>query len=589
VSGQQLSTSAFFWRLVRHAPGLFAGSSLTWGVYTLSTLVPGLLLQNLFNRLGPSSTDEKVALSVLALVMAVSLGRLFITYPAVRSQVTFQYTVAALLRENLLVNLLWPDRDGASRSAASGELVNHFRDDVDRLAQTPPVAMNLISGALFTVLALIVMARVDFGVTALIVLPLMAVFPVVGLIGRKVRRYRALNRAAATRVTDFLNGVFAAPQLIRVTGSVGPALVRLRSLNADRKRVAVRDETLGAVVPSVTVNISTVAAGLVLMLVADQLREGRFTIGDLALFDAYLYYCIQFAGQLGTFLTQYKQASVSLDRLTEAFGSSRQQLVATDRELLGRNPGVDGPLRSFELRQVSFCYPGSGRGIDAVDLEFAPRSVTVVVGPIGSGKSTLLHSALGLLAAQRGELCWNGRPLTDPADQLRAPRCAYTAQSPQLFTGTIRTNIMIGVSPDEEVLQRALHAAVLDDIDQFANGLDTLIGPRGMRLSGGQAQRVALARSFAREAELCVLDDVSSALDPATEDLLWQRVLGRPERTYLIAAHRPSVLRYATRLVELDQGRVVRAGLVEEVAAASPFVRELLTWHGKSHPVGEAR
>ena len=173
---------------------------------------------------------------------------------------------------------------------------------------------------------------------------------------------------------------------------------------------------------------------------------------------------------------------------------------------------------------------------------------------------TLLRATLGLLEPQSGELRWDGCRVEDPAAFLVRPRVAYTPQVPALLSGTLRENILLGLDAPAETLSRAVHRAALErDLAAFPDGLDTVVGTRGVRLSGGQALRAAAARMFVREASLLVLDDVSSALDVETETLLWERLFSLVERqgvTCLVVSHRPRVLRRADQVLALRDGRI---------------------------------
>ena len=155
-------------------------------------------------------------------------------------------------------------------------------------------------------------------------------------------------------------------------------------------------------------------------------------------------------------------------------------------------------------------------------------SFTVITGRIGSGKTTLLRTLLGLLPADAGEMRWNGARVANPTEFFQPPRCAYTAQVPRLFSDTLKDNLLLGL-PDAHVdLPAALRLAVMEpDLARMEHGLETLVGAKGVRLSGGQIQRAAAARMFVRDAELLVFDDLSSALDVETERTLWERLLQR--------------------------------------------------------------
>jgi ATP-binding cassette subfamily B protein len=211
-----------------------------------------------------------------------------------------------------------------------------------------------------------------------------------------------------------------------------------------------------------------------------------------------------------------------------------------------------------------------------VDLQLERGSFTVITGRIGSGKTTLLRALLGLLPAQAGEICWNGRLVQDPASFFRPPRCGYVPQVPRLFSDSLEHNILLGLVARESELSQAIHQAVLEsDLAGLENGLATLVGPRGVRLSGGQVQRVAAARAFVRQAELLVFDDVSSALDAETEAVLWERLDEQRDKTCLVVSHRHVALERADHILVLDEGRFVAQGMLAQVLANSPEMHRL--------------
>ncbi len=228
-------------------------------------------------------------------------------------------------------------------------------------------------------------------------------------------------------------------------------------------------------------------------------------------------------------------------------------------------------LEMLEVRGLSFRYPGSDGGISNVDLTLPRGSFTVVTGRIGAGKTTLLRALLGLVDADAGEIRWNGTVVADPASFFVPPRSAYTPQVPKLFSLTLRENLLLGIDESDEEVLAAIRAAALErDLSAMPDGLDTLVGPRGMRLSGGQIQRTAAARMFVRKPELLVFDDLSSALDVETEKTLWERLFERhADATALVVSHRRPALRRADQIVVMRGGAVEAVGDVGSLLAAS--------------------
>jgi ATP-binding cassette subfamily B protein len=195
-----------------------------------------------------------------------------------------------------------------------------------------------------------------------------------------------------------------------------------------------------------------------------------------------------------------------------------------------------------------------------------------------------------------GEIRWNGEVVEDPGAFFVPPRSAYTAQVPRLFSNSLRNNILMGLDADDETLMRAVRQAVLEaDLADLESGLDTQVGPKGVKLSGGQMQRTAAARMFVRDPELLVFDDLSSALDVETEQLLWRRMFdgrgaSRIAPTCLVVSHRRTVLERADQILLLEDGQLMAQGTLADLLETSEEMRSLyqdrtLQDEDKSFPV----
>jgi ATP-binding cassette subfamily B protein len=313
-----------------------------------------------------------------------------------------------------------------------------------------------------------------------------------------------------------------------------------------------------------------------------------FTVGDFALFVYYLGWITEFTTVFGMVLARYRQAGVSFGRMvTLLHGAAPSTLVRhSPTYLKGDLPALPPPsrhddrLQLLEVENLTYRYPGTMRGIEGARFTLRRGSFTVITGRIGAGKTTLLQTLLGLLPGDAGEIRWNGDPVENPATFFVPPRSAFTPQVPRLFSDTLRDNILLGVPADEQAIADALRLAVLErDLAESPRGLDTLIGARGVRLSGGQLQRAAAARMFVRDADLLVFDDLSSALDVETERVLWDRLFERRGPTVLAVSHRRAALRRADQIIVLAGGKVEAIGTLAALLARSSEMQRL--WHGE--------
>jgi ATP-binding cassette subfamily B protein len=527
---------------------------------------------------------------LLVVFVAIDLVRQLMFWLAISTWPYWWTASQTLLRTNVLRSLLCAPGPAASRlPATSGEAVNRFRDDVEDIVLFVDIVVDLTGDLVFAIIALTVLWHVDSSVTLVIILPLIVVVAVTRFLSDHIRAAYSAARRAAASVSELIGALFTGVLTLKVNGAEAAAVKRLRERNAVRRQLEVRARLLTDLLDSITASTADFSTGLVLLLIAPAMRRGELSVGDLALFTAYVGPLANLPRRIGRTLYRQRQASVAGERLARLLAEGQDVDDLTEpAPVYFREPPPPAPVPQRGPADRLVLLEGRGltashqsrRGIDGVDLRVERHSFTVVTGAVGSGKTTLLRAVLGLMPLESGELTWNGETVDDAGLVLVPPRAAYAAQVPRLWSATLAENLLLGW-PDGGTLDAALRLAALDgDVAVMPDGTETVVGPRGIRLSGGQLQRATVARALVRRPELLVVDDVSSALDVETERRLWDGLAGPDATTCLVVSHRRPVLARADRVVVLDRGRVVGDGPPAELLASCSEYRRL--WRAES-------
>jgi len=586
-------------RLMAYRPGLYAVNALLWMFVHAAFILPGLLVKAFFDALEGRPTAPGTTGTVLLLIAAFTLARIAHIYVSALVDILHRFTMSSLVRANSFLAIL--RLPGALPLAASPtEALDYIKEDAAQIEDSISWTLDVLGSAVFTIVALAVLVGIDALVTLIAFAPLVLVVAVAKRAEDRVGRYREAARSASEAATGAIGEAFGAVQAIKAAGAEEAALRHLSGLCETRKRRALADALFNQLLESIYHNTVGIGTGILLIAVSARIASRGFSLGDFSLFVFCLSFVSDYTTFWGGFLAHFQQTRVALERLMGLVrdASGLALVEATPLHIGGRGraghdvgapdsrsssrrglevePGPEpGPEPAALQVEGLSCLHDSGRGIHDLSFEVGAGEFVVVTGRIGSGKTTLLRALQGLLPS-KGAILLDGRAVADAAATFVPPTSAYTPQVPRLFSDSIAENIVLGLAAGDEALAEALREAVLEeDLAGMPEGLATRIGPRGLKLSGGQLQRTAAARMFLRRPRIYFIDDMSSALDVATEERLWRRFAESGPRTCLAVSHRRATLALADQVLVLAEGRIAARGRPGELLDSSEEFRRL--------------
>lgn len=580
------------WHVFRRDPAAWLIACTWWTLFHALPVLTGLALGRVLDEI--SGGDVTVPWAALAVLAGVEVARWSVFLCAVvqffGSWVGWQTRIRMALLDSLVTDAGPVD---GRLPGSPGEAVSRFRDDTQDIAWVLDVWLDVTGTGIGALLAVGVLATIDVRLAVTVALPALVVMALAHAFGSVLRRWRRAARTATARVTGFVGDTFGAIASVKATGAEAAVVRRFAALGHERAGHAARDEVGTQLLYTLSGATADLALALSLVVAAPSAARGELTVGDLGMiasFSAVVAGLPRFVGRLGAV---QRQADVSADRLARLLPEDRRTLVgvAGHHELrlraprgqpadagVGPVPGTDdpdlpyrhegdersrhpaqgdAPVSGLEVRRLT-VRRGGVVAVDDVDLTVGPGQLVAVTGQVGAGKTSLLRAVLGLVPSE-GTVRWDGEVVDVPSRLLVPPRVAYVPQVPRLFSEPLAESVLLGLPVGR--LPHALRLSRLErDVAAMPEGLATVVGSRGVRLSGGQVQRVAAARALARRPALLVVDDLSSALDAATEAELWEGLLAAADEdgtSVLVVTHRPAVLARADDVVRLEAGRRV--------------------------------
>ncbi len=524
--------------------------------YGLGFVIDEVVLPRFQSGVSDVSAYFTACLIVIGIGLLRAVGVVFRrSYAGVSHWSTSESLSKKLVRHVMNQPSMWHQRH------MTGDLVAGIGVDSDTAAQVLgplPFSTSVVLLVFLTSVWLVVI-DVPLGILALVVIPVLFALNL-GYQRRIDRHYDSAQEALGS-LSEAVHESFDGVMVVKAFGAERREQQRLAAISTKLKDARIKAVNARAVFEALVDGTPSMVNILLIVAGAYRVRSGSLSIGELSSF-IYLFTLLVFPLRIiGYLLSEIPHSSSGYKRVTEVLSEERDLDPRT--KFCKTSDGI-----SVQLADVAFKYPGTNDFVfEHVNVEIPSGSKVAVVGETGCGKSTLLKIIAGLLAPDSGSVAIQDR------------KCSIVFQEPFLFSGSIRFNVTLGKTASNEQVQSALWVSACDE---FISGLeereDTVVGERGVSLSGGQRQRVALARALAADSGVLLLDDTTSALDPATESLVIER-LGSVKRqiTTIMVASRPTTIRIADYVLFIHDGVVEPLSTHEDLLHSNVAYSKLMT------------
>lgn len=539
---------------------LAAGLAFLLGEQFISVSIP-LVLERAIDQAQVSSDraapDWTFLAHYAAVIVGLGLAQWGMAFGMRWHLAATSYRVERDIRQRYFAHLLTLPL-GYFQQARTGDLMARATNDVEAVQRYLSHGFRMFLSALLGFsLSMVAMCLYDWQLTLYALLPMPVMTVILRVVGGKVRtRYRLVQEqfaALSTCLQENLAGVRVVKAFARHRRAIN-RFTRLNDEYVERNRRLIY---IYSTFFPFTFLISGLSMVFILWLGGARVVEGTLTLGAFVAFNAYLIRMSRPMMMMGRIVDEYQRAMASMRRIESVLKESPQtsQYQAGDLAIKGE----------IEFRRASFAYNGQAVLRD-IDIRVPAGSTLAIVGRVGSGKSTLARLIPRLIQAGEGQIFIDGKPIEQIPLHAFRDAIGYVPQDTFLFSESIRDNIALDLAAPDAV-ERAIEVAQLAaDLKTFPQGLETIVGERGVTLSGGQKQRTALARSVVRQPKILILDDALASVDTRTEEQILKHLCAvMAERTTILIAHRISTVMGADHIVVLDQGRVVEEGTHDQL------------------------
>lgn len=460
-----------------------------------------------------------------------------------------------------------------------GELISRLSGDVEKLYNTFSITLAEFVRQIIILVAGVILLGISTPRLSLLMLGTFV--PVVGLamfFGRKIRKLSKERQEELAKSSNIVNESLQGIQTVKAYVNELFESARYGKSIHNSVRISMKYARARALFAAFIITILFGALFFIIWRAAVMLQEGLISNGDLIAFFSYTVFIGTAIAGLGNFYTELVGAMGATERIRTILGEEGEIEIGGESDSV-ESLKVNGNIR---FNQVKFQYPTREdvEVLKGLDLELKAGEKIALVGPSGAGKSTIMQLLQRFYKWESGDILLDEKPISEYDLKAYRSQFAIVPQEVILFGGSIRENILYG-KPDaseEEIIEAAKKANAWEFIEKFPEGLDTLVGERGIKLSGGQKQRIAIARAILKDPVILLLDEATSALDAESEKLVQDALDVLMEgRTSIIIAHRLATIREVDQIYVMEDGKVVEAGKHDELVENAGLYSQLAT------------
>lgn len=460
----------------------------------------------------------------------------------------------------------------------NGELMSYFVKDVSEIRQFIYRVLSYGTRFIFTVIICVyaMASGVNINLTLITLCPIIVTIFVIIKIKEYVEKSFKKSQTYFTELSEYVQ---ESTDAIRTTKAYTGEMNQLKEFIRKNRKLKEANNAVDvhSTLLSTCLNICFgLCYGISLLYGSKLVLDGTITTGDFVAFNGYIGLFVGPVSWLPGIISRYKRAKISYQRLDNVFALEREKIAPKREEEKSDFTG------NIEITDLSFNYPENLQPVlNDINIKVHKGETLGIIGTIGSGKTTLMNLLLRLYPVQSGKIRIDGKDINEiPLVTLRDNIC-YITQDNFLFSTSLKENIKLFRDgfDDEEIRESTKNAMIYDDIEKMQNGINTVIGERGVDLSGGQKQRIVISRAFLSKSKIVIFDDTFSALDNRTEQLVLNNVKELvKDKTCIIISNRISDIKDANKIIVLDSGNIIESGthetLLEEQGAYYKFYKE---------------